>query len=557
MIVLGLAGGLGHDASAALVVDGQLVSLAEEERFIRSRHANDQVPVEATAYCLATAGITLSDVDVIATSWLSDASADVQLDMVGGLLAHPYFAGARPPRCEQVSHPISHAAAAYYTSGFDEATIISTDGVGDRIATLLAHGRGGTIEVKRHWPISESLGMFYLGLTHYLGFRWGQEGKVMGLASYGAPDESWMPFTLHDDGGYHTGLSPLGEDRPNYGRPLVRAWTARVQERFGDPRPQGFRYNSDSARLEPSIDTGAAQQLVAASGQRVLERALLHIVEHAVRETGCSNVVLGGGVGLNCTANGVIAQSELVDRLVIFPASGDGGTSAGAALAVAAAAGERTGRVLASAGLGPEFTDDQIRTALQDRGVPYTVVDDIADTVAELITDGQVVGWFQGRAEFGPRALGQRSILASPLQRPMHHRVNAIKHREQWRPLAPSMSAEAAEKYLLDPGPSRFMLAACQVRDEMRAEIPAVVHVDGSCRPQVLDDDSPAPYRRLLERLATRGHPEVVMNTSFNLANEPIVHSPHDALRSFYGSGLDALAIGSMLVRKPTGHDAG
>ncbi|GLK99209.1 carbamoyltransferase family protein [Dactylosporangium matsuzakiense] len=557
MIVLGLAGGLRHDASAALVVDGQLVSLAEEERFIRSRHAHEKVPVEATAYCLAAAGITLSDVDVIATSWLADASADVQLDMVGGLLEHPYFAGAHPPRVEQVAHPIAHAAAAYHTSGFDEATVISTDGVGDRIATMIAHGRGGSIEVKRHWPISESLGMFYLGLTRYLGFNWGQEGKVMGLASYGVPDDDWMPFTLHDDGGYHTGLSPLGEDRPNYGRPLVRAWSARVQQRYGDPRPPQFRYDPDGARLQPFVDTGDAQRFVAASGQRALERALLHIVEHAVRETGCRDVVLGGGVGLNCTANGVIAQSPFVDRLVVFPASGDGGTSAGAALAVAAAAGERSGRALTSAGLGPEFTDEQIRAALDARGVPYTVVDDIADTVAELITDGQVVGWFQGRAEFGPRALGQRSILASPLQRSMHHRVNAIKYREQWRPLAPSMSAAAAEKYLLNPGPSRFMLSACQVREEMRDEIPAVVHVDGSCRPQVLDDDAPGPYRRLLERLATRGHPEVVMNTSFNLANEPIVHSPHDALRSFYGSGLDALAIGSMLVHKPVGHDAG
>ncbi|MFG1759864.1 carbamoyltransferase family protein [Micromonospora echinofusca] len=553
MIVLGLAGGLGHDASAALVVDGQLVALAEEERFIRRRHAHEQLPAEASAYCLATAGITMADVDVIATSWLATDSADVQLDMLGGLLAHPYFAGGRRPRWEQVSHPVSHASAAYHTSGFDEATIISTDGVGDRISTLVAHGRGTAIEVKRHWPISESLGMFYLGLTNYLGFRFGQEGKVMGLASYGAPDESWMPFVLHDDGGYHTGLSPLGEDRPNFGPPLVQAWAARVAERFGPPRPRRYAYNPVNARLEVSAETGESQRHVAASGQRALERALLHLVGSAVRETGCRNVVLAGGVGLNCTANGVIWQSGLVDQLAIFPASGDAGTSAGAALAVAAAAGERPDRALGNAGLGPQFGDDEIRAVLRDRNVPYTDVDDIADTVAELITDGQVVGWFQGRAEFGPRALGQRSILASPLRRPMHHRVNAIKNREQWRPLAPSMSVAAAEKYLVDPGPSRFMLAACQVREDRRDEIPAVVHVDGSCRPQILDDDAPAPYRRLLDRLAARGHPEIVLNTSFNLANEPIVHSPQDALRSFFGSGLDALAIGSVLVRKPVG----
>ncbi|MGI5401445.1 carbamoyltransferase family protein [Streptomyces sp. CA-135486] len=553
MIILGLAGGLGHDASAALVIDGQLVSLAEEERFIRRRHAHDQLPVEATAYCLAAAGITMADVDVIATSWLVADSADVQRDIQVSLLAHPYFAEGRRPRWEQVAHPISHASAAYHTSGFDEATIISTDGVGDRISTLIAYARGGAIDVKRHWPISESLGMFYLGLTNYLGFRFGQEGKVMGLASYSEPDKSWMPFVLHDDGGYHTGLSPLGEDQPNFGPPLVKAWAARAAERFGPPRPRQYTYNPITARLEVSAETGEWQQHVAASGQHVLERALLHVVESAVRETGCRNVVLAGGVGLNCTANGAIWQSGLVDRLAIFPASGDAGTSAGAALAVAAAAGERHGRALGTAGLGPQFSDEEMRTALRDKGVPYTDVDDIADAVADLIIDGQVVGWFQGRAEFGPRALGQRSILASPLEHRMHHRVNAIKNREQWRPLAPSMSAAAAEKYLINPGPSRFMLAACQVRDEMRAEIPAVVHVDGSCRPQILDDDAPAEYRRLLDRLAARGHPEIVMNTSFNLANEPIVHSPQDALRSFFGSGLDALAIGSMLVQKPAG----
>lgn len=553
MIVLGLAGGLRHDASAALVIDGCLTSLAEEERFIRSRHAHGQVPIEATAYCLTAAGITMADVDVIATSWLAEESADVQLDITTDLLSHPYFAEGRRPRMEQVAHPISHASAAYYTSGFDEATLISTDGVGDGISTLIAHARGGNIEVKRHWPISESLGLFYLGLTLYLGFRFGQEGKVMGLASYGQPDESWMPFVLHDDGGYHTGLSPLGEDRPNYGPPLMEAWTARVEEQFGPPQRGQYAHNPRTSRLEFSAATDERQQQVAASGQRALERALLHLIESAVRETGCRNLVLGGGVGLNCTANGAIWNSGLVDQFTIFPASGDAGTSAGAALAVAAAAGERSGQALGSAGLGPQFSDEDIRAVLREKNVLFTEVDDIADAVADLIVDGQAVGWFQGCAEFGPRALGQRSILASPLERSMHQRVNAIKNREQWRPLAPSMSTAAAEKYLVNPGPSQFMLSACQVRDQMRDEIPAVVHVDGSYRPQILDDGAPAEYRRLLDRLAARGHPEIVMNTSFNLANEPIVHSPQDALRSFYGSGLDALAIGSMLVRKPTG----
>ncbi|MFJ6200042.1 carbamoyltransferase [Micromonospora sp. NPDC092111] len=551
MIVLGLAGGLGHDASAALVVDGLLVALAEEERFVRTRHAPDQLPVEATAYCLAEAGISMSDVDVLATSWLTADLADVQSDMQNDLLAHPYFAGSRRPRWEQVMHPVAHACAAYHTSGFDEATIISTDGVGDGIATLVGHARDGVIEIKRSFPISESFGMFYLGVTTYLGFRFGQEGKVMGLASYGEPDEGWMPFDLHDDGGYDSGLGSLGADRPNYGPPLVRAWAARVEERFGPRRPRRYTYERRTARLGVDVDTDQHQQHVAASGQRVLERALLHVVENAVRETGCRDVVVAGGVGLNCTANGAIWRSGLVDRLAVFPASGDAGTSAGAALAVAAAAGERPRGALPTAGLGPGFGDDEIRGVLRAYGVPFTSEDDIAGTVADLLVEGRMVGWFQGRAEFGPRALGQRSILASPLDRSMHHRVNAMKNREQWRPLAPSLTPAAAEKYLIEPGPSRWMLTACQVRDEMRTEIPAVVHVDGSCRPQIVDDGAPSEYRRMLGRLAERGHPAVVLNTSFNLAGEPIVHSPQDALRSFFGSSMDVLAIGSALVRKP------
>ncbi|MEV6930388.1 carbamoyltransferase C-terminal domain-containing protein [Dactylosporangium sp. NPDC051485] len=550
MIVLGLAGGLGHDPAAALVIDGRLTALAEEERFTRKRHAWFELPVEATAYCLASAGITMADVDVVATSWMEADPANVQHDMQAALLAHPYFAGGRRPRWEQVTHPVAHAAAAYFTSGFDEATIISADGVGDSIATLIGHARGSAITVLRRFPVSDSLGLFYEGCTRYLGFRFGQEGKVMGLASYAEPDEDWMPFALDEDGGYRSGLSPLGVDRPNYGPPIINAWTARVAERFGSPSPPRYAYNRATARLDPAVIPDERQQHVAASGQRVLERVLLHLIAAAVRETGCRNVVLGGGVALNCTANGAIWRSGLIDRLALFPASGDAGTSAGAALAVANVAGERHMQALDSASLGPEFHDDDIRDVLRNAGVSYTDVDDITESVADRLVDGQVVAWFQGRSEFGPRALGNRSILASPSQRPMHRRVNAIKNREQWRPLAPSLSSAAADKYLVDPGPSRFMMSACSVREPMREEIPAVVHVDGSCRPQILVDGAPERFRRLLDQLALRGHPEVVLNTSFNLANEPIVHSPKDALRAFYTSGLDALAIGSMLVTK-------
>jgi carbamoyltransferase len=549
MIILGLAGGLGHDASAALVVNGRLVSLAEEERFIRIRQAPSQLPVESVAYCLAAAGITMADVDILAMSWLDADRCDVQRDMDENLLAHSYFADYPRPQVERVKHPLAHAAASYYTSGFDEATVISVDGCGDAVSTVIGHGRGRTIELKREYQIDDSLGLFYLGLTNYLGFRFGQEGKVMGLASYAEPDESWMPITFDSDG-YRTGLTSAEKHRPNFGPPIINAWKIRFADHFGLAQPAEFTYSRSAARLVPHLEPNKWRQRVAATGQHILERVLLHVVEAAVRETGCRNVVIGGGVGYNCTANGAIWRSGLVDRLALFAASGDAGTSAGAALAVAAEAGKVDMRPLAAAALGPEFPDEEIRAALRRYGVSFTEEDDIAGAVADLITDGRVVGWFQGRAEAGPRALGQRSILASPLARSMHERVNTIKNREQWRPSAPSMSLRAASRYLVNPGPVEFMLSACQVEELMRDQVPAVVHVDGSCRPQVLGEDSSPLYRRLMDSLADRGHPEIVLNTSFNLAGEPIVHSPFDALRSFYGSGLEALAIGSMLVRK-------
>jgi carbamoyltransferase len=549
MIILGLAGGLGHDASAAIVMDGRLIAMAEEERFLRNRHAPSQVPAESVAYCLASADITMADVDVLVTSWVEADRDDVQRDMEKNLLAHPYFAPYQQPQIEKVRHPLAHAAASFYTSGFDEATVLSIDGCGDGVSTVIGHGRGRTIELKREYRIDDSLGLFYLAMTTYLGFRWGQEGKVMGLASYAEPDESWMPFILDDDG-YRSALSSAYWDRPNFGPPVVGAWKARLIDQFGPAQPMSFTYSTAAARLVSNLEPNEWRQRVAATGQHVLERVLLHVVKDAVRETGCRDLVIGGGVGFNCTANGAIWNSGLVDRLAIFPASGDAGTSAGAALAVAAEAGEVGREPIAVAALGPEFRDDDIRAALRRNGVSFTDEDDIAGAVADLITDGRAVGWFQGRAEVGPRALGQRSILASPLDRSMHERVNAIKGREQWRPLAPSMSSHAASRYLVNPGPVQFMLSACQVNQSARDEVPAVVHVDGSCRPQVIGDDSSPLYRCLLARLVDRGHPEIVLNTSFNLANEPIVHSPFDALRSFFNSGLDAVALGSMLVRK-------
>jgi carbamoyltransferase len=270
-----------------------------------------------------------------------------------------------------------------------------------------------------------------------------------------------------------------------------------------------------------------------------------------VRQTGCRKLVVGGGSAYNCSVNGLLRALPEIDDVFVFPASGDAGTSLGAALAVAGAhTGLPDSSPLDHAAFGPRFDDDDIATLLRDSGVPARRSPDVAAEAAGLLAAGRVIGWFQGRAELGPRALGHRSILATPSSRGVRDRVNAIKGREAWRPLAPSLLAEAAPTYLADPRPAPFMLTATTVREEVRDQVAGIVHVDGSCRPQTVQRDSGTRYADLLARLDELTGVPVVLNTSFNIGDEPIVLSPRDAVRSFAVSGLDALVIGDSVVVK-------
>lgn len=554
MIVLGVSGGYGHDAAAALVVDGKLVALAEEERFTRVPHALAAAPVRATAYCLAYGGIELGDVDVLALSWAPGSHQHWPLDVHERLLGHPFFAGSPYPTVVTVPHATCHAAAAYLTSDLQEAAVLTVDGQGDGVSTMLGHARGSAITTIATSGIEDSLGFYYLALTNHLGFELGEEGKVMGLASYGTVDRSWTPFALNDLAAAHMGLTGLavGGSYERY-RATIASWRARFVEHFGPPRSQTYAYDSRTGRsvgMAPISDHHAS---VAASGQAELERVLLHLVKRVVEETGCRDLVLGGGVALNCAANGVIHRSGLIDRLAMFPASGDAGTAAGAALF--ASAGEHrvlSHPALVGAALGPDF-DGGVCDFLRSVGVAFEVPDDIAAATADELGMRRSVGWFQGRMEAGPRALGHRSILGAPTDRTVGARTNGIKHREAWRPFGPSLLSEAADRYLVDSGPTTFMLTAVEVRRERRDEVPAVVHVDGTCRPHTVDRDDGTPYAALLAAVGDRtGHP-IVLNTSFNLAGEPLVCTPADAVRTFFTSGLDTLAIGPAIVRKPAG----
>ncbi|NBH07715.1 carbamoyltransferase C-terminal domain-containing protein [Amycolatopsis sp. SID8362] len=550
MKVLGISGGYGHDAAAALVEDGRIVTVVEEERLTRRKHAYGSAPVHAAHYCLAKAGIRLDDVDVLALSWEPAERSDWPTRLHETMLSHPFFAGARVPDIEIVGHALSHASAAFYCSGFADAAVLTVDGQGDGIATCLGRASGDKIELEQEFDIADSLGFFYLALTNHLGFELGEEGKVMGLASYAEPQAVPLPFELSAEG-YRAIAAPRHPEDPyrRY-RGVVAYWRRWCAEQFGEPVPVRYPVSSLTSRARADVELGPAHQRAAATGQAILETTLLHLVRLAVERSGSRRLVIGGGVGLNCSANGVIERSGLVDELYVFPASGDAGTGLGAALAVSAADGERPWAAVETASFGPDYPDDALLALTHSLGLPAVEAEDVAADTAALLEQGHVIGWFQGAMELGPRALGNRSILADPGDVGRRIRVNSIKQREQWRPLAPSLLASAAGDVVGTAGRAPFMLTACPVLDTVRARIPAVVHVDGTCRPQLVRHETNPRFAELLERVGGRTGLPVVLNTSFNLAGEPLVCTPLDAIRTFSASPLDALVLGRTIIRK-------
>lgn len=552
MLVLGLSGGYGHDPAAALVDGPTIVAAAEEERFTRRKHAFGAAPVHAAAYCLAEGGVSLADVEAVALAWQPEHPPPWPTRLHEDLLAHPFFRGHRAPPVEVVSHPLAHADVAFRSSGFDEAAVLVVDGQGDGVATTLAHGRDGRVDLLEHYGIEDSIGFFFWALTVHLGWDWGEEGKVMGLAPYGGLDGAGpAAFELRPDG-YRAVVRPeRREGHRERGQATFAAWQRFLQEHHGPPATARFRYDPRSQRLRRAQEVGDRERATAAWGQDQLERVVCHLAQVVLERTGSSRLVLGGGCAYNCAVNGRLRTLPGVDDMYLFPASGDAGTSVGAALVVADGHDSTArARPVDHAGFGPGFDDDGIERFLQSAGTRYRRSSDVCADAAELIASDRVVGWFQGRMELGPRALGQRSILASPRSAAMRDRVNGIKGRERWRPLAPSLLAGDAAQYLDDPRPAPFMLSATTVREELRDRLPAVVHVDGTCRPQTVDPSSGSRYAGLLTRLGEVTGDPVVLNTSFNIGDEPIVLSPQDALRSFAASGLDALVIGDCIVEK-------
>jgi carbamoyltransferase len=542
-----------HNASAAILVDGQLVAMAEEERFSRRKNAFGEVPHNSMAFCLKQAGVTIDDVDGIALGWdfnqvfrqigAQPPSEEALQDLY---LPKDRFKHSKKPEITMFPHHQAHAASSYYLSGFDRALIMVVDGQGESQATSIFLGKGPSFELVKEFGVTDSLGYFYEGVSEYVGLTRLDAGKTMGLASYGRPNSNFSLLRLTDDG-YNVQIDQPQQREMDLQGEVTRGWTEFLKKEFGDPNRAEFVFDDVAARFVKQLDFDQRYKDVASSGQKALELVAHHLVNTYARRLNQQNLCIAGGVGLNCSMNGSLARSGLVKDVFIPPFSNDAGVSVGAALLLS---DKKPTKRLDTASLGPEFTNQAIAETLNKLGITYTSPADISTEVAKLIADNNIVDWFQGRMEVGPRALGNRSTLGNPANKETHTKLNEVKNREQWRPLAPSFLAEALSGYVTDSGDSPFMLKAFTANERMGRDMPAAVHVDGTTRAQTVTAEANPAYYRMIKQFENQTGMPAVMNTSFNLDDEPIVCSPYNAVRTFFASGADYLAIGDMLVSK-------
>ncbi len=558
MITLGINYTRMHDSSACIVSDGELLFAVAEERISRIKH-DAGFPQKAIQACLDYARVGAEQLDEVCFGWTTPgpgfrhdlkclATGDIPRTYLnfltttlhflsmwhqgGGAKQFARYFGKVTARFRFVDHHLAHAISAYAYSGFRESAVVVMDARGAWEATSIWHAKDGGINHVLTMPFPNSVGFFYSEFTEYLGFqRNSDEWKVMGLAPYGHPgvkldtfiDLEAVPYRVHAKQLTGNGSRTFSEMRRLLGPP--RIGESEIEERHKN---------------------------IAYAVQSACEVAMLSVVRLAIDQTRCRNLCLAGGVALNSKANGKLLKSGLVDQIFVQPAASDDGVALGAALTPYLDSGGRLpDRAMRHAYLGPAFEDDAVEATLRTYKLRFTRLKDVAAIAAELLAQGKILGWFQGRMEFGPRALGNRSILADPRDPEMNVRVNnAVKFREWWRPFAPSLKKEAASDYLESATDSPFMILTAQVRPEKQGVIPAVTHVDGSARPQTVEQEINPLYWRLIDEFEKRTGVPVIMNTSFNLRGEAIVNTPTDALRTFFSSGMDALVLGSFLVEK-------
>lgn len=562
-----------HDSAACILKDGILLAAAEDERFTHIKHGKRPVPFStwelpfhAINYCLEVAGITMNEVDHVAYSfdpWILlppeyHDRPTIEIPLIQHLRperngwAHPWdplflsyiinaprqlrdgyphhlekrFRDTDPDGLEfhYVEHHISHAASAFLPSPFEEAAVMTLDGRGEMATTTYNIGQGKRIERIGQVNMPHSLGLLYEEVTSYLGFlRSSDEYKVMALASYGKADfvNDFREIIRLGAGGQYT----IGE--------------LHLDERFGKARLRNAEFTTHHFSIARSL-------------QIVLQETVLELAEWLHQETRQDNLCLAGGVALNCVLNAIVRDKGPFKNIWVQPAAGDSGTALGAALWVDSGVRESSRRsfVMDHAYWGPEWQDEDIEKFLKWARVPYRKLTHVAEETAAILAEDKIVGWFQGRMEFGPRALGSRSILASPIQGDMQSRLNEVKDREDFRPVAPVVLEEDAPDWFSNAEYSPFMLFVYQVQPDKAEKIPAVRHVDGTARIQTVNREQHPLYYDLLKAFKALTGVPVLINTSFNTLGKPIVCSPRDAIECFWSSPFDVLVVGSFLIEK-------
>lgn len=563
------------DASAALLIDGELAAAVEEERFTRVKHAAG-FPVHAIRYCLESEGLDLRDVDHIAIS--RNPSAHIHKKLLYTLRSKPALDLIRSrlanaskihdlrelladslgmaihdirAKLHNVEHHLSHLASSFFVSPFERAALMSVDGFGDFVSGMWGSGEGNSIDIQDWVEFPHSIGILYTAITQYLGFpKYGDEYKVMGLSSYGEPEYASQMNTLlrtTNGLGYKLNLDYF----VHHSEGVQMNWDS------GYPEMSNCYSGALESLLGPRREAGSAvekrHQNIAMSLQHHLEETLFHMLNALHEKTRCDDLCLAGGVALNCVANGKITDRTPFRRVYIQPAANDSGTAIGAAYYVHhTILGNPRRFVMDHAFYGPEYREDEMRAVLDAAGVAYRRLETqpLLEIAAEKLAEGKVMGWYQGRMEFGPRALGNRSILVDARRPDMKDILNArIKHREPFRPFAPVIKAEATGDYFEKSDPSPFMLMTYNVRPEKRDIIPAPTHVDGTGRLQTVTRSQNALYYDLLSAFERRTGVPVLLNTSFN-ENEPIVNNPREALDCFLRTKMDVLVLGPFIAEK-------
>ncbi len=549
MKILGITAPISENSAACLLENGKITAFCEEERFSGIKHAPRTVPRKSIEYCLKAGKISLEDIDYIATgfenvflAWIKNITANSIEGNFGRLWREngaylEYFLQSirlkdylqsldpdilRKDKLKFVSHHRAHAASAARFSGFEESIIISLDGVGEDDAGIVGYCKGGLIRELKKISINQSLGWLYHIATHLCGFKaHSHEGKTMGLSAYGKADLSIL-----------RGIAELTET----GYVLKKNWYKKLERKY-KRRPENAEITDEYKKL-------------AASVQYFLEEAVCRLAKHAKKRTGIKNICLAGGVALNCDMNAKILETGAFENIFVQPAANDAGTALGAAAEIYYRQTGKNCESMTHAYYGPEYSNAEIEMLLRESKIKYKKIQSLAG-IAEKLKSGKIVGWFSGRMEIGPRALGNRSILANPSLSGMKDKINReVKHREMWRPFAPSILKEKANEYLENYHSSPFMLLTFKVKKEKKQALQAALHIDGTARIQDVSPETNPRYYKLIQEFEKLTGIPALLNTSFNDKEKPICLSPREALQTFHSTGMDFLALGDYWIEK-------